>query len=178
MSEPTTTEPRNEPVTAQDKRALRHADSIVFRLYKGQATIEANLDAQRSPTGFEQKHLIYVGGAHVTDYSREHSYVPEKEWHRYSGFHMEHSGVRYNHPLRTLVDRLRIGGTASLHWIRGNSSPLTIEAGLVVDVLYLHITQPPMKAATKPPVTDVYMVDYSVSQDNSARMVKVDWNGV
>lgn len=118
----TTTESRTEAITAQFKRALRHADSIVFRLYQGQATIEANRDAHRSPTGFNDKQVLHCGGPNVHDFEREHSWVPESEWHRYTGFHMEFSGIRGDQACRTLVDRLRVGGHAELHWLRGNSS--------------------------------------------------------
>lgn len=167
----TITEPLSLPVTAQDKRALRNADSIVFRLYQGQATIEANRDGKHTRDGFDAKHTIYVGGAHVTDYSREQTYVPANEQHRYSGFHMEHS-AQYSDTCRTLVERLRIGGTASLRWIRNNSSPLTQEAGLVMDELFLVVNHPARETG-KSPRPDVYLVDTLVSRDNSARMVKV-----
>lgn len=166
----TTTAPLTDVITAAHKRALRHADSIVFRLYQGQATIEANLDARRSKTGFDEKVTINCGAARVNDLGREHTYVPEDEYHRYSGFEMA-SGI-YNQAIRTLVDRISIGGTLTLLWTRSDNNDITREARIAVDHLHLQIRTP-----KNPNYPDCYLVRTFVGRDNSARMVKLDWKG-
>lgn len=179
MTTTTTTETRDEPITTIDKRALRHADRIVFRLYQGQATIEAYLEPRnpRNSTGFEQKHTIYVGGTHVSDYGKTYSWVSAEDGHRYSGFHME-SSSQFSPMVRTLIDRLRVGGHVALHWRRDNLNGPTRDAGIVVDDLFLHVTPPAAKTAQVPAPPDVYMVRTFVGLDNSARMIQIDWNGV
>lgn len=166
-----TTEPRTDVITAAHKRALRNADSIVFRLYQGQATIEANRDARHSSTGYDEKVTIHCGGARVNDCGRDHTYVPEDEQHRYSGFEMASSGI-YDQKIRTLVDRISIGGTCTLLWTRSDNNMITLEKGIAVDHLLLQIRTP-----KKPNYPDVYLVRTFVGLDNSARMVKIDWNG-
>lgn len=170
-----TTEPRREPITAQDKRALRHADSIVLRLYQGQATVEGYLRAGRSPNGFEQHHIIYAGGASITDYGRDHGHVPTDEWHRYTGF--ESLGSNYDDKVRTLIDRMRIGSTLGLRWVRDNNSPLTSKAGLVVDQVLLVVNRPAANGG-KAPRPDVYLAETSCTLRNSARMIQLDGSGL
>lgn len=176
MNDVTSTEPLTLPVTTADKRALRHANTIVVRLYKGQATLEAYLrsDDRHNTTGFEQHHVIYCGDTVVTDYGRSHSYVPENEWHRYTGF--ASIGSVFSNTIRTLVDRIRVGGTMSVRWVRDNASDVTRDAGLVVDQVYLRITAPAGKSGLTPNF-DEYLVAVSVSRRNSARMIQLDGSG-
>ncbi len=153
--------PRVEPITRQDKRALASADSVVFRLYQGQATIEANLDAARSSTGFDEMHTIHCS-ASVLDYSAEGSTVREPA--DYQGFHMEHSGVKYNDDLRSIVSRIAVGDSVRLAW-QVNSSGNLRESGWVRDELRLVLTNDKGKHET-------YIVDVQVGPDNTARMIK------
>ena len=157
-------------VSAQDKRALRHADSVVFRLWKGQATIEAIRDGRDTADGFDAKHILYVGAAHVADYHPGVS--PEPGQRHWAGFHMEH---HFNAKTRTLMDRLVVGGRVELHWVRNNTTEVVTEAGLVRDELYLHVLDRPGKTGT-PARPAVYLVTFYVGYDNTARLIRLEWD--
>lgn len=157
-----TTEALVIPVTAQDRRALRHADSVVFRLYKGQATVEATLRGDRSTCGFDQTHSVYAD-ASVRDYSASHYAVGTEG---YTGFVMFHSGVAYNDTLATLVDAMAVGSTLRLEWTRGNDNENNRQVGWVRDELRLVVTGAKGK-------TQSFLVDVQVGPDNTARMVKI-----
>lgn len=165
------TEPITDTVTAQQVKALKNADRVVFRLYKGQATVEAIMDASnpRNSTGFEQQVIIYAGGVSVHDYAREHTHVPADEGHRYSGFEMFHS-AQYSPQSVTLLGRIRTGATLRLYWVRANNNEILNDKGLVQDQLSLVIEHNNKR--------ETYLVAVRVGYDNSARMVKLDWNGV
>jgi hypothetical protein len=167
----TTTAPRTDAITAAHKRALRHADRIIFRLWQGQATIEAYRDASHSTTGFEEKVTIDVGGARIVDYGRDNgAYVRMDEYHRFYAFHSEMSWKYASiKTIRTLIDRIRIGGTLSLVWSRdAYRNEYAKNAALHVDTLHLVISHPKMTAP------DEYLVDFQVCADNSARMIQLD----
>lgn len=148
-------------ITAQDRRALRSADSVVFRLYQGQATIEAILRGRGTSTGFDQTHYVFASTS-VRDYSAE-TYCVEAEG--YTGFVMFHCGVGHNDRLATLVDALAIGSTVRLAWVRGNDNENNRSIGWVRDELSLIVTSAKGKVST-------FLVDVQVGPDNTARMVK------
>lgn len=154
------TEPLTLPVEAAHLRALRNADSVVFRLYNGQATIEANRDARNTPDGFDAKSVIYAGGSLVMDYTNDRTGSTG-----FAAFHMEHSGPRYDVDLATLVGRIAKGDTLQLRWVRGNDSDLTRSLGIVRDELRLRIVKPSGREES-------YLVTSSATLDNSARMVR------
>lgn len=159
------------PIESAQLRALRSADSVVFRLYQGQATIEANRDARNSPDGFDAKSVIYAGGERVSDYTRTGDNDGYAMGNRrnggrgYAAFHMEHSGPKYSRDLATLISRLAVGNTVKLEWVRGNDSELTREAGIVRDELRLVIVKGKREES--------YLVESSATLDNSARMVRL-----
>lgn len=62
---------------------------------------------------------------------------------------------------RTVAKRLKAGTDIRLHWVRGNSSPVTDEAGLVVDYLNVVVNG------------DHYRIGNYVGRDNTARFVRV-----
>jgi hypothetical protein len=140
-----------------------HADSVVFRLHKGQATIEAYKDGRNTADGFEARHNIYAR-ATLRDYSADHYYVEPADLPRFNGFVIKHSGVRFNDDLRTLIGRLGIGDTVTLAWTRGNNNENNRGIGWSRDELRLIIAKPKGK-------TESYLVDVNVGPDNSARMI-------
>jgi hypothetical protein len=165
-----TTEPRTDVITASHKRALRNADSIVFELTSdGQAQIRAIKRAEYSTTGFDQTVTIYVGGARVSDYGKQTKHYPEQ--HTYTAFHMEMNSSMDN-TVRTLVNRVKIGGFMNLVWTRDNNNELLRHAGLHQDELRLVVSGPEKDG--KLPPADTYLVEIAVRQDNSARMIKRD----
>lgn len=149
------------PVSAQDRRALRSADSVVFRLYQGQATVEGTLRGDKTSSGYDQTHTVFAETS-VRDYSAEHYAVGAEG---YTGFVMFHSGVAYNAVLSTLVDAMALGSTLRLEWTRGNDNENNRQVGWVRDELRLVVTSPKGKVST-------HLVDVQVGPDNTARMVK------
>lgn len=152
----------NNPITSEALRALRHADTIVFRLNDGQATIEASIDARNSRDGFEHTSVSYV--AHdVTDYERGRSDVPMSE-RRYSGF-VYMGSAKFDQVTQTLLTRIAKGDTVTLAWRYGNGVPVLRDVGYRTDDLRVLITKPSGRVET-------YLVESSTGPDNSARMVK------
>lgn len=161
----TETTPLVLPIELTHIRALRNADSVVFRFHNGQATIEANMRAESSRDGFEHQTTIYARNA-VTDYELNDGYAMSDGPTQYSAFEMFHSGAKYNDELGTFVGRLGKGDIVTLMWRRGaGSCETTREARLVVDDLMVRITKPSGR-------TETYMLAYQVSRDNTARMVR------
>jgi hypothetical protein len=154
------------PIDASHIRALRNADSVVFRLYKGQATVEANMRAESSRDGFEHQTTIYADHA-VTDYERTDGYAMSDGPTQYSAFEMFHSGAKYSDELGSLVGRLAKGDVITLIWRRGaGSTEGTRNAGMIVDDLQVRITKPSGKRET-------YLLAYQACDPNSsARMVR------
>jgi hypothetical protein len=173
----TTTERLISTITAQDKRALKHADKIIFRLYEDSCTIECVKDGEHTSDGFEQTHTIYCD-VKITDYSASHSWVEPERLRNYTGFHMEHTGVSFNDDLRTLVDMIPIGGRLTLSWTRGNDNESNREIGWVRDELRLIVHHPGREVAgqpqRKPRQPWSFIVEIRVGPDNTARMVKSD----
>jgi hypothetical protein len=146
-------------------RAIRNADSIVFRTHEGQSTIELKLGAHRSKSGFEQTEYLYCKDR-ITDYSRAHTFVePDERAKFYSAFHMEHTGVKYNPDLESVMARIKVGDLLGLHWTTNNSSTNTDGIGWVRDELRLEILHLNGTA-------ERYLVEVNVGPDNSARMVR------
>lgn len=159
----TTTEPLVTPIDAQDRRALKHADSVLFRMHRGQATVEAVKRGENTHDGFEQKHTIFCAGT-VTAYQRDASVDHGFTTDCYSAFHSRQS-AQFDPTLRTLLDRIRLGDTLTLAWTRGNDSENTRSIGWHRDELRLVITSDKGKR-------EVYLVAVEVGPDNSARMVQ------
>lgn len=153
-------------LTTQDARALRNADSICFdHLPDGTGRIRAILRADHSSTGYEQVHIITAESSRIDDYQ------PEPHSGTYTGFAMAMS-AKYDPTTVTIVRHLRAGSKFALIWVRDNNSPITREAGIVVDELRIRIQQRNAKTA------DEFNVDTRVSLDNSARMVQRTYSKV
>lgn len=161
MSVATTATVFARPVSAQDRRALRSADSVVFRLYQGQATVEGIQRGDRTTSGFDQTHTVFAETS-VRDFGAA-SYCVGAEG--YTGFVMFHSGAAYNATLATLIDAMAVGSTLRLEWTRGNDNENNRQVGWVRDELHLVVTSAKGKAST-------FLVDVQVGPDNTARMVK------
>jgi hypothetical protein len=140
-------------LTAQQARDIRNADAVCFdhdgevsrirAIYRaddargtGEITVTIPLDNARIECYDGQR------GAHVTCFDMVMSAQHVPEW-------------------RTVCKRLRSGSDVRLLWVRGNSSPVTRDAGLVVDYLNVIVNG------------EHYRVGNYVGLDNSARMVRV-----
>lgn len=149
-------------LTPQDARALAHADAVCFD-HNGDAgtgQIRAIRRAENSSSGFEDTHIIPAVMSSINDYE-----PTSNEGVRYTAFAMIQS-AKYDEVWRTLQRHLRAGSKFTLRWVRDNNSPVTREAGIVVDYLQLRVQGKSAKVA------DTFNVATYVGYDNSARMVK------
>src|SRR6478609_3405914 len=154
----TTYESEAVPITAADVRALRCADAIVFSTYKGRSVIRAILRAESSSTGFDQERAITVS-ARITDYAKDHPYVPADDVSGYAASAMVHT-PSMDDVWQTIRARIRPNDSVMLRWIRDNNTGYITEVGYHCDELRLVITKPSGK-------TETYIVDSSICPDNS-----------
>jgi hypothetical protein len=145
-------------IDATDRRALKSADSIVFSFYQGEGYIRANRDADRTPDGFSGQRRIPVQCS-VHDYSDPASTT------EYTAFHMI-SSPGLSDSWQTIRNRIALGSTIHLLWIRNNQSETLDSVGYYRDELRLTVTTERGKSET-------YLVAVQVGPDNSARMVRV-----
>lgn len=144
-------------LTAQDVRALKHADAIAFdHTGTGTGQIRAILRDENSPTGFEQTHTIPALMSRVERHDGSDGDV--------RAFHIS-MNAKYDVGVQTIIRHMREGGQFTLHWTRGNSSPVTEKAGVVRDELRIRIAP---KSGSR---VDEFLVAVFVGLDNTARMV-------
>jgi len=142
-------------LTAQDVRALRNADALVF-IHTGEDTggIRAVKRAENSATGFEQHHLITARRSTVETYAHpaEHIRASFVEMWPQTTLHIQ-----------TLLRAMRTGQQFTLKWTRGNQSPVLDAAGLVRDELRVRV-------GTDDKPAQEFLVAVQVGLDNTARM--------
>lgn len=141
-------------VTAAQTRALRHADSICFDTDQ----IRAIRRADNSSTGFEETVTIPVALHRVDAF--DGSSGP------FRCFAMTMS-AQYDRRAQTFVRKVWSGSMIALTWTRGDSSPITREAGIVVDHLDVSVSNNGGKLA------DTFRLSTFIGLDNSARMIQV-----
>ena len=173
----TTTEILDLPLEAHHVKALKNADWITFRGYQGQATVEAGLREEHSPTGFEQRTTVYCGPTQVEDYSKgNEEWVRERvRTHGYSCFTMIHAS-KFCPPIQTIVRRLKAGQRLQLRWVRSNNTDTLDKYGLVHDELRLVVLTAVKAKYDGLPITwtrDEYNIDEFVGEDNSARYCRI-----
>lgn len=144
-------------LTAHDVRALKHADAVAFdHTAPGVGAIRAIMRAENSPTGFEQTHTIAAWDSRVNVYDGASGDM--------RACHVDlHS--RYDVGMQTIIRHMHDGGQFALIWTRGNSSPVTRDAGVVRDELRIRVAPKTGKRV------DEFLVAVFVGLDNSARMV-------
>lgn len=162
-----------------DIAALRKADSVCFYLHEGQHYIraikEAGLDERaRDPFAHDQDYRIEADGM-VTDYSRDsvgdhYLYSPGPV---VSCFYMVHV-AQFSPEFRTAVGFLRPEDEPVIEWVRDNNSETIRSAGLHVDECHLRIRRwkKGRDGVAKGPVMLRFMMGYTITPDNSARMVR------
>lgn len=149
--------PEKVTVTSREARALRNADSICFDLRKdGGALIRAIRRGSNTASGFEEVVAVAVESCRVNDYSR----VTEGP---YVGFAMIMSAL-YDPIWQTVGHHIRAGSRLGLVWTRDNSSPVTEQAGIVVDMLDIQV-QNGNRCGT-------FRVSTYIGRDNTARMLR------
>lgn len=151
----TMTDTIEHTLTAHDTRALRHADAITFHHFAdGTASIRATMRADRSPSGFEQQHVIPV-------ISRVENYGQSRDGYlAYFGF----TYATYDDLAQTLIRHMKVGKRVRLHWTADNASPVTVNAGVVRDELKIRIGDDTR--------ADTFLVAVQVGLDNTARMIR------
>src|SRR5688500_13946295 len=113
------------PVTAFEARAMRHADSICFD-HQGEGFIRAIKRPENSDSGSEQTIKINVEASRIDNYSPVDG--------PFSCFATIMS-AQYDANWQTVARRVRHGSRIAFRWVRDNRSPVTEEAGIVVDYL-------------------------------------------
>lgn len=156
----TITTPEPAVLTAQDIRALKHADALCFdHTGTGEGQIRAIMRAENSSTGFEQTHTIRAYLSTVNNYG------PDDPVNGWTAFHM-FTSAKYDTVAQTLIRHMRTGGQFTLDWVRDNNNDILRDAGLHQDELRMRIAPPNGKNV------DVFLVRVSVGRDNSARMIR------
>lgn len=140
---------------AQDARNIRKADAICFDYDDGYGNPRIRAIIRGNDREGERTLAVPVLDQRVQDYTGATGAVQAFAM----TMHAQHDAIA-----RTLVRHIRAGSTISFRWTRGNDSPVTKDAGLVVDHLDVQVTNGK--------VTDTFRVETYIGLDNSARMVK------
>lgn len=144
---------KSPTLTTADAAALRRADSICFDTDPEGGAIRAIFRATDREA--ERTITIPVASTSVQNYG-----PGDGPW---KCFAMTMS-AQYDDVTRTLVRHLKRGSAVALRWTRGNSSPVTEQAGLVVDHLDVRVANGT--------VADTFRVATYIGHDNTARMVR------
>lgn len=142
--------------TAPEARAIRNADSLCFdHRPDGTGVIRAIKRAENSDTGFEQTITVPVETSRVQNYGSgtgPYSACAVMLW------------AQTEPRVRTVTRRIKTGSRVAFEWSRDDNSPVTTEAGVVVDHLDVVIGNGR--------VTDTIRVSTFIGLDNSARMIR------
>lgn len=170
-------------LTAQDIKALRHADDICFFWSDGESFINANLNRSHSSTGFDQSRRIATQVEfHLWKDSETSKYQVTNYDNPYSCFAM--SG-NYD-CMRTITEFLKEGDSIRLEWhscsdgyLKGSKTTVKADDGsyiafeerLWTDSLYLTVFRPAKTAEGYKSYK--FFVRQSTIPDNSAKMVRM-----
>lgn len=157
----TTTEQLVTTISAQDKRALKHANSITFSLHEGQATIRAQRDGEHTASGFNEEHRIY---ADVTVENFDPPRGVDLTMASYTCYHAVMYS-HYDHEVQSLLARIAVGDTLRLEWTAANDNENYRSVGWHRDELRLVIGHKTGKA-------EKFLVAVYVGPDNTARMIR------
>lgn len=172
-------------LTAEDLKALKTADKIVFRHLKGVSTIEAGLDGgyagdqPRIFTASEQRLFPSADSLRITERQRVITVPGSVTWYegddrRYGQGEDAHAfawvpSAQYNDIWKTIASLLKVGDELELAF-NGDaySNGHTKTAGLHADACRLHVERTVRGSRQRL----VFEVDHSICADNTARMVK------
>lgn len=142
-------------ITAEQARAIRKADTLCF-----DHDPDGNGWIRAITRGVDYAHEITI--TVPVEMSRVQNYGPG-HYGPWSCFDMIMS-AQYDDRAQTMTRRIKAGTRLALVWTRDNSSLLTKEAGVVVDMLDLKVQNGN--------VCDTYRVRTFVGYDNASRLVR------
>lgn len=145
-------------LAADEIRALRRADHLVFSTHDGRTEVRAIVDQCNSSTGFEQHRDIPCDGS-VVDYERPGTTCAEV-----SAFHMQHYS-KTDH-IATVTRHIAKGDRLMLLWRRNNNTESHRAVSFVADESWLDV----IKSSGR---TDRFLIHICVGRDNTARMIRV-----
>jgi hypothetical protein len=155
--------PNTPPLTSAQARAIREADALCFdhrmldpRTGESYGAIRAIV--RRRDGDDDITTTIPIESSRVQDYS------PTSSPNGHVAFSMIQS-AQYSDKARTLTRRIKAGTRIAFVWTRDNSSPVTRDAGIYVDMLDVQVQNGS--------VCDTFRVDTFIGLDNTARMVRV-----
>lgn len=141
-------------MTTEEARAIRGADALCF---DHDSDGNGQIRAVTRGKDWGHEHTVTI----PVEFSRVNNYGPtDGPWTCFAYI----GSAQYDDRARTLVRRMRAGTAVAFVWTRDNSSPVTNEAGIVVDMLDVKVGN----GST----VDTYRVETFVGLDNSARMVR------
>lgn len=153
------------PLTAEQAKSIRDADSVCFdhtpaedaaTTGNAHGVIRAITEGHRHGATGQITVSIPIEVSRVQDFGRSEG--------PYTGFDMIGTAT-YDRNWRTVCRQIKAGSRIGLVWTRNNSSPLTEQAGIVVDMLDIEVQNGN--------VCSTYRLRTQVGLDNSARMVRV-----
>ena len=151
-----------------DVAALRKADRIVFRhTRKDGSAIEAIKEAKKTPANPFATDILHIipTQSYAFDYGdRSNSWGVHLKSDEFSAFEMEHNG---DSGFGGIAEFLKAGDVVTLAWLRdGKRSPAVAEGipGWHCDMLELRVSRKSKQYK--------FLVDVSICQDNTARMIK------
>lgn len=141
------------PITKEDVRNLKAAESVVYRYKDGQSYIQVNLkdDSQVIIPCNTVISGYRLGEVRAADYSEAH--------------------LSYSHAFRTMVNCMREHDILTLQWTACNNSQLLDRAGLYQDELSLRIERGKFKP--RPKRFD-FNITTEICENNTAKMIKHD----
>lgn len=152
-----------------DVKALRSATTLCFDHSKDHGTGIRAIHRKGEGAAYydnETVHKVPVGDSRINNYSRER--YPSSG----SGVDQEYTCFAYigsamfDANVQTFVKACKVGRSLGFRWVRDNSSPVTTEAGIVVDHLDVLIFDANGSAEF------CSRMSTFIGLDNSARMVK------
>lgn len=150
-----------QPIASQQARAIKTADALCF---------DHNPDGTGAIRAVTRAKSM-IGGGETTEYtvtvpvevSRVQNYGPDSAPDGWRCFAMIGSS-RHDDVAMTVARHIKAGSRIALVWTRDNSSPVTKEAGLYVDMLDVKVQNGS--------VTDTFRVATYIGYNNTARMTR------
>jgi len=161
-------ETKSAPITAIELAALRKADTVSFHRNGADSLICASKKCEASPLDPFAPREREVRIPVDFDFINSHGEDMIPTGSEFVAFEWVPS-AQYDMAWQTIAHFIKAGDVLCLHWYRGAmNSPMLISHGLVGDMLSISIR----RGEGKNQKTFVFLIDKSVSENNTARMIK------